>query len=202
MLGHTGRLRRRKRRRSRLLGLPPRDVDAVGLEDPAELLELERQRCVRRALAVGERAPVDSPAATILDHGRELDGQPYLTHAYPGPMTVTKCGLRSTATRSLVARRTSSSLPQPTSGRRRSRSPGSVPRRAEPSRYRLLSPFADRRSRRVPRSPRSSPSASPLRPARFRPAPPTERDAVLIVPADHRLSQRGLASRVTSASPC
>ena len=81
MLGHTGRLRRRQQRRNRLLELPRRNFDAVGLEDPAELFQLERKRRVSRALSVRKCSPDDGPAAPILDHGRELDGQPCLTHS-------------------------------------------------------------------------------------------------------------------------
>src|SRR5206468_6035494 len=50
----------------------------VALEDPAQLLDLGREREVGAALAVRQRAPVDGAAAELLDDAVELLGEPRL----------------------------------------------------------------------------------------------------------------------------
>ena len=65
---------------NRVLELLRRQLDAVGLEDPAELLELEGERRVRRAFAVRERAPGHRSAAALTHHRPELLGEPRLPH--------------------------------------------------------------------------------------------------------------------------
>ena len=61
-----------------LLQLRKADVGRVALEDPAQLLDLGREREVGAALAVRQRAPVDGAAAELLHDAVELLGQPRL----------------------------------------------------------------------------------------------------------------------------
>ncbi len=67
--------------RGRRLEFLEGDVDGVALEDVAELLELEAERAVRRALAIRKRAsPYDTPAE-LFDDVRELEREPRLADA-------------------------------------------------------------------------------------------------------------------------
>ena len=58
-----------------------RDIDGIAVEDVAELLELRRERPVRAALPIRQRASADDPATELIGEVHELDGEPRLPDA-------------------------------------------------------------------------------------------------------------------------
>ena len=165
MLGDAPRLGGRKQRRDRVFELLQRGLDAVGLEDPAELLQLEPERGVGRALAVRKRAPAHDPCRR--GPRRALRTRRRAASCRPRPA-------RSPSRAAACARRrrgpTSRSAAPARARARRARRPARVlPGRAlrcsaiHAGDRKLLAFRVHRRSRRRRRSPRASRDRSPRR---------------------------------------